>query len=198
MNTLKSAALGLFVSLALAATAKAQIQFGTGPDSSFVVIEATAFGAPQVYQWNYTYNAQSPFTTADMLTALDTFSLELNFTIYGGDFLDAIAYNGTDLINTAIFPYSPFWAQWVSGGTSGIPLAAKPQGVWSEGYGIANRELAPGSWDGFIYNGVYEENPPYAVISNPPSVAPVPEPSAFALLLLPALAFYARKRLHAH
>lgn len=178
-----------------------QIQIGTGPDSSFLVIEATDFGTnPLVFQWNYTYNASTPYTTADMLTAVDTLStLDLNFTIlYSGTFLDAIEYQGITLTNEFIPPYSPFWAQWVSGGTSGSPLVAMPSGTWSAGYGITNRELAPGSWDGFIFNGEYDSNPPYAVISAPPSIVPVPEPSTLALIALAtiSLLLYGRKRFH--
>ena len=85
-----------------------------------------------------------------------------------------------------------------TGGTSGSPLVSEPSGIWSAGYGITYRELAPGSWDGFIFNGVYDSNPPYDVISPAPSVAPVPEPSSLALLAaaLLLLAIHARKRLH--
>ena len=177
-----------------------QIQVGSGPDSSFLVVEAAAFGAPLVYQWNYTYNVSAPPSTADMITAVDLVSLELNFTIlYSGTFLDSIEHSGLTLTNATSYPYSPFWAQWVSGGTSGSPLVTKPSGVWSAGYGITYRELAPGSWDGFIFNGVYDSNPPYDVISLAPSVAPVPESSSLILLTgaMLLLLIHARKRLHA-
>jgi hypothetical protein len=177
-----------------------QIQVGSGPDSSFLVVEAAAFGAPLVYQWNYTYNVSAPPSTADMITAVDLVSLELNFTIlYSGTFLDSIEHSSLTLTNTSTYPYSPFWAQWVSGGTSGNPLVTKPSGVWSAGYGITYREIAPGSWDGFIFNGVYDSNPPYDVISLPPSVAPVPESSSLILLAgaILLLLLHARKRLHA-
>jgi len=172
------------ISLFLATSAMAQIQVGTGDDHSFLVIEAPEFGAPLVFQWNYTHNPSSPFNTAQMMTAVDDFQLDLNFTIlFGGAFLDAIEYQGTTLTNEFLPPYSPFWAQWVSGGTSGAPLEPKPGGVWSPGFGITNRELAPGSWDGFIFNGEYDTNPPYDVTSAAPSLAPVPEPHAFWLLI---------------
>jgi hypothetical protein len=177
------AGLGVF-SLFLAKPAAAQIQVGTGNDHSFLVIEAADFGATMVFQWNYTHNPSSPFKTADMLAAVDVVQMDLNFTIlYGGTFLDAIEYKGNTLTNSFLPPYSPFWAQWVSGGTSGAPLETKPLGIWSAGFGIANRELAPGSWDGLIFNGVYDSNPPYDVISAIPSVAPVPEPHVLWLLI---------------
>ena len=204
MKKMKTSALGLLLAALCALITQttsglAQTQVGAGPDSSFLVIEAAVFGAPLVYQWNYTYNASAPPSTADMITAVDTVSVELNFTVlYGGTFVDAIEPSGLTLTNASDYPYSPFWAQWVSGGTSGSPLVSEPSGIWSAGYGITYRELAPGSWDGFIFNGVYDSNPPYDVISPAPSVAPVPEPSSLALLAaaLLLLAIHARKRLH--
>jgi len=204
MKKMRSSALGLLLAvlgglITQTTSGFGQIQVGSGPDSSFLVVEAVAFGAPLVYQWNYTYNPAAPYTTADMITAVDTVSVELNFTVlYGGTFLDSIEHSGLTLTNSSDYPYSPFWAQWVSGGTSGSPLVSEPSGVWSSGYGITYRELAPGSWDGLIFNGVYDSNPPYDVISTAPSVAPVPEPSSLALLAaaLLLLAIHARKRLH--
>lgn len=180
-----------------------QIQAGSGPDSSFLVVEAAAFGAPQVYEWHYTFNPLAPPNTADMLTAVDLASVSLDFNLlFGGTFLDSITYHSGNssltLTNEATFPYSPFWAQWVSGGTSGDPLAAKPSGVWSSGYGITYRELAPGSWDGFIFNGEYDSNPPYDVISAPPTVAPVPETSPTALLVLAGFLLFLRAKTRLH
>ena len=176
-----------------------QIQVGSGPDSSFLVIEAAAFGTPQVYEWHYTYNPSAPYNTADLLTAVDQASVNLNITLlFDGAFLNAIEYSTLTLTNEAAFPYSPFWAQWVSGGTSGVPLVAKPSGVWSSGYGITFRELTPGSWDGFIFNGEYDSNPPYDLISAPPSLAPVPETSPTLLLALAGVLMFlrAKKRVH--
>jgi len=204
MKKMKSSALGLLLAvfgglISQTTSGLGQIQVGTGPDSSFLVVEAAAFGAPLVYQWNYTYNVSAPPSTADMITAVDLVTLELNFTIlYGGTFLDSIEHSGLTLTNASDYPYSPFWAQWVSGGTSGSPLVSKPSGVWSAGYGITYRELAPGSWDGFIFNGVYDSNPPYDVISPGPSMAPVPESSSLTLLAaaILLLVIHARKRFH--
>ena len=205
MKKMKTSALGLLLAvvgglISQTTTGFGQIQVGTGPDSSFLVVEAAAFGAPFIYQWNYTYNPASPYSTADMITAVDVFSVELNFTVlYGGTFLNAIEHSGLTLTNAVAYPYSPFWAQWVSGGTSGDPLVSEPSGVWSAGYGITYRELAPGSWDGLIFNGAYDSSPPYDVISAPPSLAPVPEPSSLCLLfavMLPLAISHARKRLY--
>ena len=206
MKKMKTSAFGLLLAvmgglITQTTSGFGQIQVGTGPDSSFLVIEAVSFGAPLVYQWNYTYNPAAPYSTATMLDAVDAASVELTLTIYGGTFLNAITYSGTTLTNAFAPPYSPFWAQWVSGGTSGDPLVAKPSGVWSEGYGIASRALAPGSWDGFIFNGEYNSVSPWNVISAQPSVAPVPETSSLILLVfggLLLLIYVRQKRLHSH
>jgi len=206
MKKMKTSALGLLLAvlggmISQSTSGFGQIQVGTGPDSSFLAVEASAFGAPLVYQWNYTYNASAPPSTADMITAVDVATVDLNFTVlYGGTFLDAIEYSGLTLTSASDYPYSPFWAQWVSGGTSGSPLVPEPSGVWSAGYGITYRELAPGSWDGFIFNGAYDSNPPYDVTSPPPSVAPVPESSTLCLLAVAVLilVIHARKRLHTY
>ncbi len=191
-------ALIAIVQLISLSKASAQIQVGSGDVSSFLVIEAVEFGAPLVFQWNYTYVPSNPFTTADMLVAVDLASIELDLTIlYGGTFLDAMTYNSITLTNEFAPPYSPFWAQWVSGGTSGSPLVAKPSGVWNTGYGITSRELEPGSWDGFIFNGAYDSNPPYDVISAAPTTAPVPESSSLILLALSISLFvYVRKSIY--
>lgn len=158
--------------------APAQVLVGTGSNSSYLVIEAAGFGAPLVYEYRYDYDPLNPLTTTDMLLAVDTAITDLSFELlYGGAFLNGVTYLSLTLTNSVTPPdYSPFWAQWVSGGESGDPLAPMPSGVWSEGYGPMNRALEPGSWDGFVFNGAYESSPPYALISAPPSVAPIPEP----------------------
>lgn len=192
-----SALLALVVAGLFAEKCHAQTIIGTGSDFSYLVIEATDFGAPLVYEWHYTYDSSAPPKTVAMLHAIDAAVPELNFTIPSPDdnYLDAIEYlpANTNLQNTI----SLFWAQWVSGGTSGVPLLSKPFGVWSEGYGIAERELAPGSWDGFIYNGEFNPDPPYQITSPPPSVLPVPEARTIILVCVGIVAiFYVRKRLH--
>jgi hypothetical protein len=72
-----------------------------------------------------------------------------------------------------------------------------PSNVWSAGYGPADRILEPGSWDGFIFNGAYGPPPDYAIVSAPPSVSPVPEPSAMVLVFftVAGLALIGRRRL---
>jgi hypothetical protein len=170
---------------------------GTGADWSYLVIEATAFGSPLIYEFRYDYDPINPLTTTDMLMAVDTAFADISFELlYGGAFLNSVTYVSMTLTNSNVPPnFSPFWAQWVSGGESGAPLAPKPSGVWSAGYGPADRTLAPGSWDGFIYNGAYESEPPYNLTSPPPSVSPVPEPGSAVLIICAAgLAVFRRRR----
>lgn len=168
---------------------------GTGADWSYLVIEATDFGSPLIYEFRYDYDPLNPLTTTDMLIAVDTAFTDISFELmYGGAFLNGVTYVSMTLTNSNVPPdFSPFWAQWVSGGESGSPLASKPSGVWSEGYGPADRTLAPGSWDGFIYNGAYNSEPPYNITSAPPSVSPVPEPGS-AVLVICALALTGARR----
>jgi len=166
--------------------ARAQAIVGTGPDSSHLVIEAAAFGAPLVYEYNYTYDPLNPLTTTDMLIAVDAAVADISVELlYGGAFLNGVTYIPLTLtLSNSVTPpdFSPFWAQWVSGGESGDPLAPMPDNIWSDGYGPASRTLEPGSWDGFIFNGAYGPAPDYFLVSAPPSVLPVPEPSTVLLL----------------
>lgn len=178
--------------------ASAQVLVGSGSNSSYLVIEAADFGAPLVYEFRYNYDPLSPLTTTDMLVAVDAADLDLSFELlYGGAFLNSVTYLSMTLTNSIIEPYSPFWAQWVSGGESGAPLAPLPDNVWSEGFGPMNRTLEPGSWDGFVFNGAYGPPPDYALISAPPSVSPIPEPGTVVLLALSAAGgFLLRRRQH--
>lgn len=191
----------LLAAFLLTTEAQAQVVVGSGDSYSYLVIEADDFGSePFVFQWYYDYDSDTPLTTADMLYAIQAANVGFSFTIYGGSYLDAISYIPLTLTltNTATPPYSPFWAQWVAGGTSGNPLENVPTGSWSAGYGITFRELAPGSWDGFIFNGAYEATPPYDIISAPPSIAPVPEPGTAVLFGLALVAvILARRGAHA-
>jgi len=176
-------------------TSKAQIIVGTGDSISYLVIEATQFSStPFVFEWHYDYNLETPRTTFDMVTAVEDASTGFTFELlYGGGFLNAVTYSGITLTNENAAPYSPFWAQWVSGGESGAPLVSMPSGIWSEGYGLLDRTLMPGSWDGFIFNGAYDPDT-YAIISAPPSIAPVPEPHAVYLAVAGGLVIYLIRR----
>lgn len=156
---------------------------GTGADTSYFVIEATDFGAPLTFAYLYDYNPANPLDTYAMMVAIDAAIDDLQFTYinYGtvsepNYFLDSVTYQTITLTNTPAPTYSPYWAQWVSGGLSGYP-EAEPilSGSWTYGSGVSApvRYIEPGSWDGFIYNDGMSA----------PSVSPVPEPSSTLLTI---------------
>lgn len=159
------------------------IQVGSGPNSSYLLIEASLFSATLVYQYNYTYDPDHLLSGYDLLTAVDAFdsNLQLDFINYGTPespnyFLNAVTYNSVTLTNTGFPDYSPYWAQWVSGGRGGYPTQGTYlNGVWDYGSGASDpyRTLAQGSFDGYVYSDG----------STPPSISPVPEPNIPLLLL---------------
>jgi hypothetical protein len=166
---------------------------GTGANTSYVLIEAEAFGSPLIFAYQYDYNPTNPFDTHTMLSAIDAAIADLSFTYinYGtleepNVFIDAITWQGLTLTNTPAPEFSPYWVQWVSGGQAGFPEAEPiPAGVWGYASGISSpyRIVEPGSWDGFIYNDGFSA----------PSVVPVPEPAA-GVLLLAATGFIGLRR----
>jgi hypothetical protein len=172
----------------LAATSAATI-VGTGNDSSFLVIEAEAFGVPLEYEFRYNFDSENPLDGYDLLTAILAFDSErLQATFIGfanGYFLDSITFNGITLKAPA--DYAQYWVQWVSGGISGHenpkPIAA---GTWQYGDGMSApaRLHTPGSTDGYIFNDG----------STPPSVEPVPEPSSALLLFAGGMALLTVRR----
>jgi hypothetical protein len=176
-------ALAAFAALTLAFTsaASAQTIVGTGNDSSFLILEADAFGAPLKFELRYDYNSASPLDAYDLLTAIDLASPELTFSFqnFGSTdapnyILDAVTFNSITLTNTPFPLDGPFWSQFVSGGEAGYPTAGPvPFGEWNFGSGISRpfRELAPGSTDGFTFSEGDE-----------PSIAPIPEPSTWLLI----------------
>ncbi|MFV0415791.1 MAG: hypothetical protein ACK5NG_05435, partial [Chthoniobacterales bacterium] len=104
-------------------------------------------------------------------------------------FLNNLNYNGINLVNTSTPPYTPYWSQWVSGGKAGFPTGSPvAEGSWSFGSGLSApwRELAPGSWDGFVFGDGLSS----------PSIAPVPEPTVIYFLGGAAILFYLKRRLH--
>jgi len=183
---------GLFSLWVACWPARAAMVVGTGPDSSYLVLEASAWGAPLVYEWRYSYDPLLPpdgyallhaVVLADPLLEIPGGGL-INYGTASDPsyFLNALTYNSITLTSAAAPPWTPYWAQWISGGTGWNFFADEPvsvaSGVWEFGSGMTDpyRQLAPGSWDAFFFsNG-----------STPPSVMPaaIPEPSAFLLISL--------------
>jgi PEP-CTERM putative exosortase interaction domain len=187
------AAAGLSFASARAQTITATV--GSGADTSYVVIEAAAFGGPLIFAFQYDYDPANPFDTSTMLSLIDDALPELSLTYinYGtveepNLFLDAVTWQGLTLTNTPAPEFSPYWVQWVSGGRAGFPEAEPiPSGTWMYASGVSApyRLVEPGSWDGFVYNDGF----------SPPAVDPVPEPAAGVLLLTATgLLVFSRRR----
>jgi len=210
MNTsLLNALRGLAAALLLAAClapARAQTltaTYGSGADVSYLVIQAADFGPdPLIYAYNYDYNPANPLDGYALLTAIFDADplLSGSFINYGDEiepnyFLNSVTYDTMTLVNTGAPAFQPYWAQWVSGGEAGYPSAVPlALGAWEFGSGASApyRYLTPGSWEGYIFNDG----------SAPPSVTPIPEPSAVILLAFGGLFLFvrtphARQRIHA-
>jgi PEP-CTERM motif len=182
--------------LAFYAPANGQVIIGTGDDVSYAVIEAEQFAL--IYEYHYTHDPFAPLDGYTLLSAIDSAdpSLSLSFLNFGDEespnyFLDSVAYGSTTLTSTPFPQIGPFWAQWVSGGEAGYPVATPiDSGYWSFGSGISSpyRTIGPGSWDGFVYN----------MGDPPPSVSPVPEPQSSVLLLagITVVLWMLRRRRH--
>ncbi len=172
----------------LADSGRTQVVVGAGPDASYAIIEAEAFGNnPLVYEYRYDFDPSNPFDGYALFTAIDSADpgIEFGFVNFGDEldpnyFVNSITYGATRLVSTEFPNVGPFWAQWVSGGQAGFPLASPiSSSVWSFGSGVSSpyRFVEPGSSDAFVFNDG----------DLPPSMDPVPEPSAAALIFGAAL-----------
>jgi hypothetical protein len=171
----------------------ATIVVGTGPDTSFLVLESPNLGA-RTYEIHYTYNSSASqdafFLLGQVLTSDANYTLGL--TNYGSMMspnyiVDSISYNGVPETGVSTPPYTPYWAHWVARGEAGFPTASpKPAGIWSFGSGISSpyRLIAPDSWDALYFSDG----------NTAPSVAPIPETSSALLAVLGSLAVFKRRR----
>lgn len=190
-----AAALWLVVGITTSNAQTLTASYGTGASVSYLTFEATAFGpTPLVFAYHYDYDPGNPLDGHALLTAIfDADSLlSGSFMNYGNEtepsyFLNSVTYNGITLTNTPAPDYQPYWAQWVSGGSAGYP-EAEPilSGVWDYGSGASwpYRLIAPGSWDGYVFDAGF----------TPPSASPVPEPSTLVLVAVGTLHLLRRKR----
>jgi len=172
----------------------ATIVVGTGPDTSYYVLQSPNLGV-RTYEVRYTYNAslmQDEFFLISQVLAGDaslTAVLDNSFgTVNNPNYLlNSITYNSVTELGVATPPYTPYWAQWVSGGQAGYPTASPiTSGSWTFGSGMSApyRLIAPGSWDARYFSDG----------SSPPSVAPIPETSSALLTLLGPLVIFRRRR----
>ncbi len=166
---------------------------GTGPDSSFLVLESPNLGV-RTYEIHYTYSSGTSqdgyFLLSQVLGSDSTITAALSN--YGSVaapnyIVDAISLNSVAETGVSSPPYAPYWSHWVSGGQAGFPAASPiASGTWGYGSGLSApfRLIAPGSWDALSYSDG----------SVAPIVSPVPEPSAALLGVAGALVIFRRRR----
>lgn len=181
------AGIGLLSCVSHAAT----IVIGTGDVSSYLVLESGNLG---VRNYEIRYDSSSgPHDSKFLLdqALIGDTSLTMAFTNYGTPsapnfIMDSITRNSVTEANSFSPPFV-YWVQWVAGGDAGYPSATPvPSGTWSFGSGMSSpyRLIAPGSWDAFVFSDG----------SAPPSVAPVPEPSALVMLPIGTLLILRRRK----
>jgi hypothetical protein len=173
--------------LCLHAAQASTIVIGSGPDSSFFLIESPNVGS-RTYQIHYTYDPFDPKDGAFLLQQIVGSDSSVQFEIFGTSniFVNSITYNGVTETGVSEPPYEPYWAHWVAGGAAGFPEAEPVAAfVWSSGSGLSGpyRVIEPGSWDALKYSD----------FSTHPTIQPVPEPSG-ALVLCSAVLIVAGYR----
>lgn len=166
---------------------------GSGPDSSFMVLQSPNLGA-RTYEIKYTFSSgtsQDGYFLLSQVLASDP-TLTAGIANYGtasnpNYFLNQFTYNSVTEVSVSSFPYAPYWAQWVSGGAAGYPSALPVAGgTWTSGSGMSApyRFIAPGSWDAFYYSDG----------RTAPSISPVPETSSALLAVLGSMVIFRRRR----
>jgi hypothetical protein len=192
----------LFSSLALPSghTAVITKDYGTGADTTHLLLQFAGTVDSVLYTYHFTYNASSPLTGAALFLALDSADSSLSMT-HGGTatsnfFVVDASYAGyTEPTGNETGTF--YWNYFVSGGLQQdvdpdtfqpIPnqFTAAPDGVWTgASVGGSNRIVEPGSWDAWVF-GEYDEN--FNYVGAQPGVSPVPEPASLPLLALGGLA----------
>jgi hypothetical protein len=166
---------------------------GTGPDSSYFVLESPNIGI-RSYEIRYTYSSGTMQDTTFLLSQVlaNDSSVTASILNFGSPavpnlFVNSFTFNLVTETNVSSSPFRPFWAHWVSGGEAGFPTAVAVSGsTWVSGSGISSpyRLIAPGSSDALYYSDG----------NTPPSVAPIPEPSATLIALLGSCLLLASRR----
>jgi hypothetical protein len=162
---------------------------GTGPDTSYFVLESPNLGL-RTYEIRYTFNSTTPQDASfllDQVLVADS-SVTASFLNFGTPtapnlFVSSFTFN----LVTETGGSNPYWAHWVFGGEAGFPKAEPVTASdWVSGSGISSpyRLIAPGSSDALYFsNG-----------STGPSVAPIPEPSVALVALLGSFMWLASRR----
>ncbi len=166
---------------------------GTGPDTSYLVLESPNLGV-RTYEIHYTYipsQLQDGYFLLSQALAVDT-AITVNLGNIGtmsdpNYYINSFTYQSVAELGNPDPPYTPYWTQWVAGGSAGYPTASPvASGSWSFGSGISApfRLIAPGSWDALFFSDG----------NSVPSVAPIPETSSLLLTLLGSLVLFQRRR----
>ncbi|MGB7839154.1 MAG: PEP-CTERM sorting domain-containing protein [Terrimicrobiaceae bacterium] len=211
-KTLLCAAFSVAAAIITAFPGRAQVITGTGPDLVNLVVQAPQFiGTPLWYQ--YRYDADSFIDPTDLLRGSDVLVAVANNPLsklaltFGGStdsgfFVSSLAYDGGPSVGSD-FVNNLYWTYFVADGTvnkvdevfapivdeNGLPVVedSVPAGTWSLApVGASLRYPVNGSWDALVY-GQWGPDPvtsDFVYMGDPPAIAPVPEPSTVALLLV--------------
>jgi hypothetical protein len=166
---------------------------GSGPDSSFLVLQSPNLGV-RTYEIHYTYSSGTSqdgyFLLSQVLasgSSITSVLINYNTPSLPNYITDSFTFNSVTETSTPWPDPGPAWSHWVSGGQAGWPAAAPiASGTWQFGSGMSApyRLIEPGSWDAFYYSdGV-----------TTPSVSPVPEMSSVLLGALGSLVIFRRRR----
>ncbi len=128
---------------------------GTGDNTAYVVID---FADGAEYAFGVCFDGQ---TTGDVIHHLldDETGLEVEFQDYGfGELVTGLSYDGHS--NSGYGGGDDWWHYWISD---------DGESWTSPEYGISDRVVVDGSWDGWVYGSAGE---------------PIPEPTTAALLFM--------------
>ena len=175
-------------SLTPAAMAAVTIDIGSGPETSYFVLESPKLGT-RTYNIHYGGATPAPADGYALFASILGADPAISATVFNYGTLELPNYIVNDIsfsggipeVNTAVDPWSPSWTHWVADGEAGFPSASPiAVGTWINGSGLSApyRTPVPGSWDALVY----------ADYVTAPSITPVPEPAGAILTGLAALA----------
>jgi hypothetical protein len=211
---IKFAAIALaFLSLSAAGTKAAVItkDYGTGSDTTYLLLQFEASPDQVLYTYHFTYNAANPLTGAALFTALDSADSQLSITysrsVSSNFYATNVTYNGYSEPTNTQTSNGSSWTYFDSGGLEQAldsnfqPIPGQynsvPSGSWQiANVGGSNRIIQPNSWDAWVL-GTWDFNSNtsnYSYTGAQPVLEPVPEPSTFVLIGLGGILGFALRR----